>query len=91
MNDFVQSVLHVHANAAIAMVDYLSIESIDSKPTSHCWNAPLQMNTAESDSEAKWNSTLKQLVSTKIMPCLLISLADDKIKTALNTRSTSGI
>ena len=92
VDDFLQSVLHAYA--AVAMVDYFSMESIDSKPTLHCWNVPLQLSTAECASEAKWNylsSTLKQLVSTNIMPCLNFSLADDKTKTALNTRSTSGI
>ena len=81
----------VHANAAVVMLNYFSIESIDSKPTLHCWNALLQLSTAEKASEAKWSSTLKQLVSTNIRPCLKISLVDDKTKTALNTRSTSGI
>ena len=92
VDDFLQSVLHAYA--AVAMVDYFSMESTDSKPILHCWNAPLQLSTAECASEAKWNylsSTLKQLVSTNIMPCLNFSLADDKTKTALNTRSTSGI
>ena len=57
MDDFVQSV--VHAYAAVAMVKYFSIESIDNKPTLHCWNALLQLSTAEKASEAKWSSTLK--------------------------------
>ena len=84
VDDFLQSVLHAYAT--VAMVDYFSMESIDSKPSLQCWNAPLQLSMAESASEAKWSylsSTLKQQTSCHALT--------SHWQTALNTRSTCGI